>query len=171
MFRALPPDTPRPPQFQPELWKNQFLTLPSPLDRSSFQKSFKFDPERRWANVQPKHTTNHTHYSQIQLNYVSMFSTIRQWIRAAWFMVPTMSSGVSMWASGTPNWHPQIPKWHLRKPKCIPDPSRNVMIRDFKVHRCAALASLPKGSEKGANDVAEVGFWESLLLLLMSSGL
>ena len=25
MLRALPPDTPRPPQFQPELWKNQFL--------------------------------------------------------------------------------------------------------------------------------------------------
>ena len=25
MVRALPPDTPRPPQFQTELWKNQFL--------------------------------------------------------------------------------------------------------------------------------------------------
>ena len=25
MLRVLPPDTPRPPQFQPELWKNQFL--------------------------------------------------------------------------------------------------------------------------------------------------
>ena len=33
MVRALPPDTPRPPQFQPELWKNSFCEK---LDFSRF---------------------------------------------------------------------------------------------------------------------------------------